>query len=488
VAEFGLAVLREDLHPLSGLRAADRSVGELDLIWGYRHLPIALQNAACWIDAKRKSRLRFNAEFDRILEWLQVTDFWSAGEIEAYQDEQLRLLVAHAYENVPYYRSRMDEERLTPSDIRTRSDLPKLPILTKEELRANMDRLVARNARRWQLVRQHTSGTTGTRLDFLVSRRAVAFQWTVWWRHHLRFGVDPRCWRVNFMATPVVPPGQDRPPYWRWQSPLNQAIVNVHHATPGKIGDIVDFLDSERFEAHTGRASATHAVAAAALEAGLQLKHPPRATFVGSEGLFSAQRRDIERFTGSIVSTHYGFNEGCGNASHCPELVYHEDPEFGILEVVETAPDRDGRVRGELVCTGFASPEAPLIRYRVGDIGVLEGPAWSCACGRASRVLTSIEGRSVDYVLTPEGRRIFQFDTFYGEIGGVREFQVVQKTPGSITVRIVRRPDYQMRNEEAFVTATHRWASPELAVEFEYVSEIEREPSGKFIQVKSTRA
>lgn len=485
MAGFGLALLREDLRAVTPTRGSNRALGELDLIWGYRHLPIALQNAACWLDAKRKARLRFNAEFERILEWLQVTDRWSAGDIEAYQDEQLRNLVAHAYENVPYYRERMHELHLTAGDVRSRADLEKLPVLTKEDLRENAARLVARDARRWNLVRQHTSGTTGTRLDFFVGRRAIAFQWAVWWRHRMRFGVDPDCWRVNFMATPVVPPGQDRPPYWRWQRPLRQAIVNVHHATPEKIVDIVDFLDAQRFEMHTGRASATHAVAAAALEAGLRLKTPPRATFVGSEGLFSTQRRDIERFTGSIVSTHYGFNECCGNASHCPERVYHEDPELGILELVDTSPDEGGRVRGEIVCTGFASPEAPLIRYRVGDIGVLEDPAWKCACGRASRVLAAVAGRSVDYVLTPEGRRIFQFDTFFGEIGGVREFQVVQKELGSITVRIVRRPDYQLRNEERFRTATHRWASPNLAVEFEYVSEIEREPNGKFTQVKS---
>jgi phenylacetate-CoA ligase len=266
-------------------------------------------------------------------------------------------------------------------------------------------------------------------------------------------------------------------------------VLNVQHFTTDKIRDIVAFLDDHDFGIYTGRASAVHALALCAEEAGVRLRKPPKITFVGSEGLFSHQRRDIERFTGSVVTTHYGFNECCGNASHCPELVYHEDFEFGIIELINTsAAQEDGRVQGEVVCTGFSSPEFPLIRYNVGDVAVMENPKKKCACGRESRVLTNILGRTTDYVITPEGRRIFQFDTFLGEVQGIKEFQVVQEQPGEIILRLVRRPEYGAHEEEKIRKAVQRWVSPRLTVRFDYLPEIERDENKKFTPVKSLLA
>jgi phenylacetate-CoA ligase len=461
-------------------------IGEFDLLWGYQHLPIPLQDLALWLDGKRKVNRRFNVRFERFLENLLASDHWSASEIEAYQAEKLRTLISRAYDTVPYYREIMKGLKLEPRDIRSREDLHKLPILTKEEVRKHTRRLISTDAKRWNLVRHHTSGSTGSRLVFFLGRDAIPFQNAVWRRHWMRFGIDPGTWHVNFMATPVVPPAQQKPPYWRWQRPLRQAVVNIQHLTSEKIHDIVAFLDDNEFEVYTGRASVVHVFSLTGEEAGLRLTRPPRATFVGSEGLFSHQRRDIERFTGSVVSTQYGFNECCGNASHCPELVLHEDFEFGIIELIDTSPAKEeGQVQGEVVCTGFSSPEFPFIRYKVGDVAVLENPSRKCACGRESRVLTNILGRNTDYIITPEGRRIFQFDTFLGEVPAIKEFQVVQEKPGEIVLRVVRRPEYSAREEMKIRKAVQRWVSPRLTAKFEYLPEIERNENEKFTPVKS---
>ena len=63
-----------------------------------------------------------------------------------YQDERLRAIVAHAYETVPFYRRRFDECALTPPDIRGRADLPKLPLLTRDDIRTHFDDLRSRDA------------------------------------------------------------------------------------------------------------------------------------------------------------------------------------------------------------------------------------------------------------------------------------------------------------------------------------------------------
>lgn len=454
----------------------------------YERLPVALQNLVCSAYGYREARARFGEQFHQRLRELSASEWWSASDIAAYQDERLRALIRHAHATVPYYRDRMRELGLTPEDIRGRADLPKLPVLTKEDVRANYPRMVSTTADKHDLVLRHTSGTTGKALHFYYSRSAIAEQWAVWWRHRRRFGVEVDALHANFTGKRVVPIEQDRPPYWRWNRPMHQALLNMQHLTPSKIRDVVAFLDSRDFVYYSGYPSVVHAMAASAIEAGLILARPPRFVFTGAENMLDYQRRDIFALTRATITDQYGFSEGCGNASHCPSLVYHEDFEFGILECVDPRPAGDGRITGRIVCTGFASPDTPLIRYEVGDSGVWDDPDRACACGRHSPVLLSIEGRRDDYVVTPEGGRIMRFDYLFKDTHHVREAQIVQREAGAIILRIVRRDGYSSRDEAVLREEVRQWISPTIAVVFDYVDDIPRQANGKFRAVVSDLA
>jgi phenylacetate-CoA ligase len=448
----------------------------------YPRLPVFLQNAACWYYGKKEARVRFGSVFDQRLAELLNSEKWSASEIEAYQNEKLRLLVRDAYENVPYYRKRWKSLKISPDDIKSRDDLVKLPVLTKEDVRENFDRIVSRKASKRDLVFRHTSGTTGKALHFYTTKAAIAFQWAVWWRHRLRFGLELESWHANFTGKRVVPLEQRTPPYWRWNAPIHQALLTMHHLTPGKINSVMEFLNSHRFEFYSGYPSIIHMLAVNAREAGLRLQVAPRAVVTGAENMLDFQRRDIHQFTGAILTDQYGCSEGCGNASHCPKFVYHEDFEFGILEGVERTP---GDPVKAILCTGFACDDFPFIRYEVGDSGVWQPQATRCACGRSSRVLLRIEGRQDDYVLTPEGRRIMRFDYVFKDALNLKEVQIVQEQLGEITIRAVLRAGYTKQDEIQIGGEIHRWISPALKVRFDYVPEIERERNGKFRAVVS---
>jgi len=448
----------------------------------YPRLPIFLQNAACWYYGKREASTRFGVAFEQRLRELMDSERWSAGEIEAYQNEKLRSLIRHAYETVPYYRDCWKRLKLSPEDIRRREDLLKLPVLTKEDVRQNFDRLISERAPGRDLVFRHTSGTTGKALHFYVTRPAIAFQWAVWWRHRMRFGVEPGAWHANFTGKRVVPLEQRTPPYWRWNRPLRQAVLTMHHLTPSKIASVVEFLNSHPFEFYSGYPSIIHMLAVHAGDAGLALKSPPRAVFTGAENMLDFQRRDIQQFTGAILTDQYGCSEGCGNASQCPEFGYHEDFEFGVVEGVEIHPGCSTR---SILCTGFASDAFPFIRYEVGDAGVWPPNGEPCRCGRSSKRLLRIDGRQDDYVITPEGTRIMRFDYVFKDALNAKEVQIVQEKMGEITVRLVRRPAYSTSDEVEIQREIQRWISPTLAVRFDYVQGIEREPNGKFRAVVS---
>lgn len=451
----------------------------------YPHLPVLLQNAACWSYGRRERRTRFGRAFDSCLASLLNSEMRGETDIRAYQDDKVKEIITDAYHHVPYYRDLMTGLKLAPGDIRCVADLQKLPILTKETVRQNLERMVSGQANRRELIPRHTSGTSGKALHFYSGRDTIAVQWAVWWRHRMRFGLKVGDWHANFTGKLVVPPGQTRPPYWRWNKPMRQALLNMHHLTPSKIQAVVGFLNRQEFVFYSGYPSIIHMLALNAREAGLDLTSRPRVIVTGAEKVYEWQRAEIERFSKATLTDQYGFSEGCGNASQCPQFVYHEDFEFGVLECVDPQSAGHGRVRGKIVCTGFANPHFPFIRYDTGDIGTWESPKVQCACGRRSRVLVGIEGRTEDYVVTPEGGRIMRFDYIFKDTVNVREAQVVQERLGEIKLRIVRRPEYRIEDECFIANEIKRWVSPRLGVSFEYVSEIQRENGDKFKAVKS---
>jgi phenylacetate-CoA ligase len=451
----------------------------------YGKLPVPLQNAACWYYGFSQARIRYSPTFHTRFAQLVESDFWPRSRIVEYQDDQLRTIVEHAYRTSLFYRERMQSAGISPGDIQTRADLDRLPLLTKEEVRSNLPRMISSAARKRELVLRKTSGTTGKSLSFYRSKASIAFQWAVWWRHRNRFGLDREDWHVHFTPKLVVPPEQSRPPYWRRSAPMKQAFLNAHHFVPAKIRDIIEFLNRNSFAFYSGYPSYIHVLALTAREAGLELTSRPRVVWSGAENLLQRQRRDIEEFTGAIVTDHYGMSEACGYASQCAEGLYHEDFEFGILECLDPVELEDGRVSGRIVCTGFADEALPFIRYETGDVGVWSRSGEICPCGRESPTLVEIRGRAQDYVVTPEGRRIMRFDSVFRDTSNVKESQVIQERPGEIRVRIVKRPGYSASDESFIAGEISRTISPTLKVNFEYVPEIERESGGKFKAVKS---
>ncbi len=447
----------------------------------YPRLPVFLQNAACWYYGKKEARMRFGPVFERRLKELVESEKWSASEIEAYQNEKLRSLIRHAFNNVPYYRERWKALKITPDDIKSRGDLYKLPILTKEEIREHADQFISEKTPQRELLVRHTSWTTGKGLHFYMSKETNAFQWAVWWRHRMRFGIMPGTWHASFLGQRVVPIAQSKPPFWRWNSPMRQVLINMQSLSPAKIGSIIEFLNSQSFEFYAGYPSFLHMLALNATDAGLRLTSPPRVIFTGAENMLDFQRRDIQAFTGAVLSDHYGCTEACVNASRCPKFVYHEDFEFCIMEGVELAP---GDPAKSIVATGFACDAFPFIRYEVGDTAVWQKDA-ACPCGRHSATLKSIEGRYDDYILTPEGARIARLDYLFKDALNVKEAQIVQEQLGEIKIVLVRRDAYATRDELEIRRDIKTWLSPSLAVRFEYVHEVPREANGKFRAVLS---
>jgi phenylacetate-coenzyme A ligase PaaK-like adenylate-forming protein len=449
----------------------------------YSHLPVFLQNTVCAIQGRKQRKLRYGAEFHKLLDWLEESQWWPAARIREYQDRELRRLIEHAYRTVPYYRRRFDDLKLKPDDVKTIEDLQKLPLLTKENVRENFKDMVSAEFGRNELVSCHTSGTTGKSLAFYQEPRAIQFRWAVWWRHRRRFGANFDAPYATFTGLPVVPLQQERPPFWRENRSMRQTIFTMHHIVPAKVKAIVERLNEGGYDYYAGYPSILFVLAGLIEEGGLEIASPPNMIFSGAETLYDNHRRLISGVFKAKVTDEYGFSEGCGNASRCEHDAFHEDFEFGILECGDPQyADADSR-QGRIIATGFSSYGMPFIRYDVGDIG--DWQTTLCRCGRTSKALARINGRIEDFVITPEGRRIMRFDYVFKDAHNVRDAQVVQRELGAICLRVARRSTYSRRDEHHLRREIRDKISASLIVEFEYVDEIEREPNGKMRAVKS---
>ena len=449
----------------------------------YINSPIYIQNLFCSIYGALEKNKRFSKEFFAYLDWLNDSQYWSAEEIYAYKVRELKKIYQHAYSTVPFYRDKYKKAGLTINSVQNLEDIQKIPILEKAEIREHWKNMVSSNNPDGKLYPRHTSGSSGMALDFYATKKSTSFQWALWWRLRLQNGINFGDKSLSFIGKIVVPIEQKKPPFWRVNKPLNQHLVNMQHIKEENIHFFVDYINKERFVFFSGYPSIIYSFCSLVENLGLTIAYPPKIVFTGAEKLLENQKRCIERVLQCPVTDHYGFSEGAGNATKCKHGNYHEDFEYGHMEPYQKKSVTADTFSGEILATGFANYAMPFIRYNVGDTAT-----WSsqkCPCGRNSSVIANIDGRTEDFIITPEGLTMKIHSYLFKDTKEIQECQIVQYKINEVVFRIIKRPGYSKANEVQLIQKVRQWISKTIAVNFEYVSTIERTEAGKFKAVIS---
>lgn len=449
----------------------------------YRSFPVFVQNWLCCLQGYRLERQRYNKDYDQIFSFLLESDQWTEEQIKNYKEEQTYKIIEYAFKHCPYYKKRYSELGLSIYDFKGMDSLLKFPIISKEDIRANWKGMLSDEYNIKQLIPYHTSGSTGKSLDFYWTKYSLQYYWAVVWRGRQRFGIHKGDKHLNFTGKIVVPLEQHRPPYWRYNKPLNQYMLNMQHINIEKIPAIVDFINHSNTLFFVGYPSIINSLSVLISELKLEITCTPRFIFSSAEKMYENQKRAIEKaFPNTQVIEHYGFSENAACASKCTENVYHEDFELGHLELYNPIQTEAGMM-GPMLATGFQNFAMPFIRYKIGDTATFSNH--TCKCGLKSQIITDIEGRNEDYILTPEGTHIMRFDYIFKDTTDIKECQIIQKELGSIIIRIVKRNTYCDRTEKNLCRMIKEVISPTIKVYFEYVDEIPRTKVGKFKAVIS---
>lgn len=406
-------------------------------------------------------------------------------ELKLEQDKKLRVLIEFAYENVPYYHKLFKNLALSPGNINTTEDLEKLPILTKDTIKKNWEDFKPINLSKMKYYPRATSGSTGTPLQYRISKYdrffGGALLYRGWGYEDYELGD-----KMVFLAGSSLDIGTQS----RMNTKIHEIARNIRKLSSFDMGEQEMDKYAGVLNSFKPRFIQAYALSiyffAQWLEKNQVSVPSPDGVITTAEKLYPHMRKTLEDVFGCEVYDTYGLNDGGVSAYECKEHVgMHIDTERSIMEVV----DGEGHVvkegEGQILATSLHNYAMPFIRYATCDYGVLlDDP---CPCGRAYPLLKEVIGRTTDVLLTPEGKNIhgFFFSTIFMNCNkGIKEYQVVQKTLDKIIINIVPEDgfneDWLEEEQLEHIKAIIHKRSPNWDIEFKFVDQIKRTKAGKY--------
>jgi phenylacetate-CoA ligase len=430
-----------------------------------------------WLQATLREGVSFRAELAEVerSQWLEPE------ALAALQLERVRRTVAHADVHVPFYRERFKAAGFEPGDLKTLSDMQRLPVMSKRDA-FEAGQALTSEVHKGPRFEAKTSGTTGMAMsnwrDLHSINRENAFVWRQLLWAGMKLG-DRRAW---LRGDRVVPAAQTSAPFWRHNRGEKLLMMSAFHlseATADAYLAELEAVDPAVFMAYPSAVLllARHLVAKGRRYKGRNL----RGMVTSSETISDEQRRLVLEAFGVRMFDWYGASERMTAIGTCEHGSYHVMADYSYTELLPLA----GAGACEVVGTTFDNLLMPLIRYRLGDELMPADPAFRCACGRHFPVISHLVGRMDDFVKTPDGRQINMLAEVLDYIPHLLEGQVRQDALDGLTLVLALSPGAPF-DEQAAVQSVRSFVGDGMKVKFDFVSAVPRTSNGKLRMVVRT--
>jgi phenylacetate-coenzyme A ligase PaaK-like adenylate-forming protein len=398
----------------------------------------------------------------------------SLDELINLQNIALRRLVRHAYNTTNFYKKLFDGHGVNPYDIRTIEDITKLPVIDKQILKQNsFDDLISKEYKDKKLISITTSGSSGVMLKFFTDDAYDQFRKAQFLRPYITNG------RRLFDRTIIFSAPKNSKKKWFQRMgfmPDNRVFYNT--STQEKL----EAINRVKPAVIQGCGSVLNLLALEILENHYTIKEKPRLIFSDSEVLTSEMRESIQRAFGAPVYGIYGTYESDNIGYECScKNGYHIALDCVIMEVLNEGKTSNFEGDGEVVLTILNNYTMPFIRYNLHDIGSFS--KLSCRCGRSFPLLTEIKGRSDNYMITPNGKKLsfVNLGAYWHSLTNyVHEYQVIQKDPDNFSVFLVPNSNYNDTCREIITFEILKYF-PNANIDIKLVQSIKRHGDGKFM-------
>lgn len=375
-----------------------------------------------------------NREYVEWTQFLRESDDWNTEQINDYQLKEIRRIAAFAYKNTIAYKRIFDESGINPADIKSLDDFKKIPFLTKEMIRDNLEDFSADFPNRFYIT---TGGSTGIPMGMYRDPVSFARELASKAHQYHRIGWREGDRQIVFRGLQI-----DSPDGTEFVPELNELRCSTYQ------------FGTEQMEIYRRKAfefqpewircypSSGYVFARYLKDSGKPFPKI-KGILCASEQLYDFQKQLFGEVygAGTKIFAHYGHYELAALAGYCEYTDdYHVLPQYGYVELLDkndepvTHPD----AVGEIVATSFITNATPFIRYRTKDLAVFKSSGCE-KCGRPHQIWERIEGRSQELIVTKNGRLISttMLNMHNETYDHLKQFQFHQCEVGSVIFRYI---------------------------------------------------
>jgi phenylacetate-CoA ligase len=436
---------------------------------------------------------------------LLASELYSKDALRELKFQKLLATLRHVSIWNPFYARRFKEIGLVPEDVRSLEDLRRIPILARQDvidhrlemvdiryrdsvLSADRARqkpglpVLFGNLRERKLVRNTSTGSTGTPTVFYDNGSTTSLNWA----HELRlkhwFGLAPGAKEARMTGISTLYSAKSmrrsaRKFFW------NQMILPGIFLSDREYEFSAQKLREFKPRVLWGLTSALTGLARYMQRVNKGIAPcSPELVISWAAPLYEHEKNLLADVFGCSVTNLYGTREVGHLAMQCPHGSMHVNDENYILELEGMGIGEEKAGPGSILVTQLNASPMPFLRYRIGDLAEIAENV--CSCGRSLSVLKSILGRTGDVFKTKDGRLIepgFWCHAFMvgRQSQDVEKFQVVYRRNDRILFRVIPKASYSGQTEAELRSLMEKHFQSGIQFDFEYVSDIKPQPSGK---------
>ena len=404
-----------------------------------------------------ENKLRYNYYFKRELKAISEQKRWTLDRLRERQKFAALALVREAYQKSPFYRHLYDLHGVNIDKIKSVDDIQRLPIITKEDIRNCIDTIFIGS--RFNRSTAHTSGTTGSPMTLYRDYQSVVKEAAYQWSHRMNFGYEVGMKTITLRGNLGKTQMESFDPH------SNTLYLSSYNLSQNKAEWYYERIRDFAPQAILAYPSSLETLANYFQGMGKSLHIP--LSFTSSESLYAHQREKIEATFDTKLVDWYGNAERTIALEQNALGLYDELPLYSINEFSEKCA----------ITTSLINFSFPLIRYQVDDTFVTTDTE-----AGGLNVVESVQGRSNDYLLLPDGTKVGLLCNAMKGINHLLYAQIVQEHPRSFTLNLVVDDHFTKEDEQQARNNITKKVGTESPFTIAYIREDEiiRSKSGKF--------
>ena len=416
---------------------------------------------------------------------LKKHQWLSRDEIMGIQQKKLYALVHYINRNIPYYQKMIQEKHLKFSEDTIFSDIKQFPILTKDIIRKNFHQLYKFRDKTYY--KNTSGGSTG--IPIILYQDADYFAWNtatkVLFDEWAGRKIGERMVSMPGSIQDLIKSGQGLKSYFRQQLSGVTVLKTIRMTEK----DYYKYVEKINRIKPSLIFTYTHEFSRFVQEHHLNIFSPKGIMATGSV-LFPEVKARIEEVFKAPIFNRYGSREVGDMACNCRENnSLHTVPDVHYLEILDDqGKEVEPGKAGNIIVTLLTNYTMPLIRYKIGDVGILSEK--KCLCGRELPLMKKVVGRIRNRFKNKFGDYINAgfYSLFYFQ-ENIKQFQLVQETINLIIINLVLVDKHKLKDMNQFFTETSKKICKimghQVTVKYNIVDEIKPSPSGKYMYIFS---